>query len=499
MHSKSLSRVIQLLAIVGAAGCATVKPQGDYDRVSQFVEQSTGKKITVDPETLDEVHETPELLLGDGLTADEAVQLALINNPRLQAALLAVGIGRADVVQSGLFSNPGLALSLRFPDEGGLANFEVSLAQNIAELWQVRPRVRAAERDLDQTILLIAREAHIAAADAGTAYIRAVQTERQFEISCENLTIAGQLSEAASARRDAGSGTDVDVNLARAERASLDVASRSKLVAAIEAKTNLSKILGITTSPEELRLVDALPDVGELGFAPTELAEAAIADRLDLKAADAVIEAAGARLEQERAKFAKTVELGISAEREARRSRGGRNWFAETASASAESGAIALPSLWPREGQSTDYVTGPTLSVELPLFDQNQAQIARAEYELLQAKLLREAIVREIRQESWLVHARAKAAFESATFLRDELLPLRETGLRLARESYRAGGTTLLTVLDAQRRLLEARAENVDARAAAGMAKFDLERIGGRPFDELRALTAQSHSTEGQP
>ena len=88
--------------------------------------------------------------------------------------------------------------------------------------------------------------------------------------------------------------------------------------------------------------------------------------------------------------------------------------------------------------------------MELPLFDQNQAQVARAEFELLQATYLRDAIDREIVQESWAVHARATTAFETAGFMRDELLPLRENGLRLAREAYRVGSTTLLTVLDAQ-------------------------------------------------
>ena len=35
-----------------------------------------------------------------------------------------------------MFANPGLALSLRLPDEGGLANVEASLVQNIADLWR---------------------------------------------------------------------------------------------------------------------------------------------------------------------------------------------------------------------------------------------------------------------------------------------------------------------------------------------------------------------------
>ena len=487
------------LALAGVGGCATVTPKQDYDRVSRQIEAATGQNITIDPEGDAATRQRVSEMLADGLTAHEAVQLALLNNPRLQAGFLHIGIGRAAVVQSGLFSNPSLALSLRLPDEGGLANFEVSLAQNIAELWQIRPRIRAAERDLDQTILTLARQASIAALDAHAAYLRAVQTKRQLEIARENLSIAAQLVELAGARRDAGSGTEVDVNLVRAEQAALDVTSRTSLVAAVEAKTTLARLLGVTTPPDGLQLLDALPDAIDLSFTPEQLVETARAHRLDLKAADAVTRAAEARLEYERARVLKNVTLGVSMQRDERRSRGGRNWLAESALASAQAGALTPPSLQPRDPQTTDYVTGPTLSMELPLFDQNQAQVARAEFELLQASYLRDAIDREIVQESWAVHARAKTAFEIVGFMRDELLPLRENGLRLAREAYRVGSTTLLTVLDAQRRLLEARAGYVDVQAAAGIARIDLERIAGQPFAAISPPLEQSQTPGNNP
>jgi len=494
MIRRRFASLAPVLALVGVAGCATVNPKPDYDRVSRQIEAAAGYRVTVDPEGDAAARQRVSEILADGLTAQEAVQLALLNNPRLQAGFLRIGIGRAAVVQSELFSNPSLALSLRFPDEGGLANVGVSLAQNIAELWQIRPRVRAAERDLDQTILTLAREASIAALDAHSAYVRAVQTDRQLEIAQENLAIAQQLVELAVARREAGSGTEVDVNLARAERVALNVTSRLSLVSAVEAKTNLAKVLGLTTPPDEWQPIDALPDAVDLTFTPQRLVEVARANRLDLKAADAVTQAAEARLAFERSRILRTVELGVDMERADRRSRSGPNWLADAAWASAQSGAFTLPSLQPREPQTTDYVTGPTLSMELPLFDQNQAQVARAEFELLQAGHLRDAIDRDIVQESWAVHTRARTAFETAGFMRDELLPLRENGLTLAREAYRVGSTTLLTVLDAQRRLLEARAGYVDVQAAAGVARIDLERIAGRPFAALSAPPEQPQS-----
>lgn len=101
---------------------------------------------------------TEELLTGE-LTAGRAVQVALLNNPRVRAAMLSIGVSRADFVRAALFTNPTLALSLRLPDGGGLANFETALTQNIAELWLIPARKRVTQHELDRTVLDAARTA----------------------------------------------------------------------------------------------------------------------------------------------------------------------------------------------------------------------------------------------------------------------------------------------------------------------------------------------------
>lgn len=486
------------LTIAGVSGCATVNPKHDFDRLSRQIAEATGQEVTIDPMGQRLTHEQVELMLAGGLTAQEAVRLCLINNPKLQAGFLQIGIGRAEFIQSGLFSNPSLALSLRFPDEGGLANFEVSLAQNIAELWQIKHRRRAAERDLDQTILKLARAAHVLVLEARSAYVRTIQADRAVELAQENLGIAQQLVELANARRQAGSGTEVDVNLARAERVSLDVQARSAVVASVAARAELAKMLGLTLPPTELVLNDPLPEPQALPFDASRVVEVAREQRLDLKAADAVMKAAQSRVAYERSRFLKNVELGMSMERSDRRSRGDRNWLADAAWASAQAGALAPPSLQPRESATTDYVTGPTLSLELPLFDQNQAQVARAEYELLQVNCLKDSIEREIVQDSWVAHTRARVAFENAQFVRDELLPLREKGLALVREAFRVGNTTMLTTLDAQRTLLDAKTGYIQAQADAALATIELERISGQSFAALAVPPEPTQPANGE-
>jgi len=96
-------------------GCATVNPQPDYARAVASIQQATGETIVYQPEKNDLVANETQALLADGISAQEAVQICLLNNPRLQAAFFTVGTASADVVQSGLFSNPSFALSPHLP------------------------------------------------------------------------------------------------------------------------------------------------------------------------------------------------------------------------------------------------------------------------------------------------------------------------------------------------------------------------------------------------
>ena len=119
------------------SSCATVEPRLDYDRVAERVAEVTGMGEVYRPGEQERIAALVEERMADGLTVDDAVTIALLNNRSLQAAFFDVGMARADVVQAGLLSNPSIGVSVRFPSGGGLANIEASVAQNIAELWQI--------------------------------------------------------------------------------------------------------------------------------------------------------------------------------------------------------------------------------------------------------------------------------------------------------------------------------------------------------------------------
>lgn len=478
--------ISSLLLFVGA--CATVEPRGDYVRAADHARSATGVRDVYSPERVD-IEAAVERLLEGGLTADEAVQVCLLNNPSLQAAFLDIGVARADFVQAGLFSNPFVGVSARFPDGGGLANIEASVAQNIAELWQVPLRKQAAQRLLEQTVLKIAREAAVLASECGAAYYDAVGAGERLAIARENLAIAQSLLDMAVARQKAGATNELDVNLSRSLALDAELAVESARLAASDGRRRLARLLGVEANAEQLQLVDPLPPAPSDVPDPDALVSAAKDWRLDVRSARQALKEAEWQLEVQRNLVFPTVELGLAFEREERRSEGGRHIPADTARASIANGGLTAPDIEPRsarraaDGQNT--LLGPSLGIELPLFDQNQAQIARARYVYEQSAKTLEALERAVTQEVRGRVDHAVTAWRVAAMYRDKSLPLAESNLELSRRAYEAGQTSFLSVLEAQRFFLDSRSGYIEAARAAAVAIPELERAVGLPFQIL--------------
>lgn len=479
------NHAIALCAPILLLGCVTVEPRPDYERAAEHITHATGQTHVYRPGDDDVAAERVRERLADGLTAETAMELCLLNNPRLQAAFFDVGMSRADVVQSGLLANPTLGLSLRLPSGGGLANIEAALAQNIADIWQIPARSRAAERALDEAILRLAREVSTTAIEAKAAYYGAVAADRRLALARENAEIARQLVDMAAARRDAGAGSEIDVNAARSEQLETELAVRTAALDAVEARQALAVVLGLTDSPTGLVLVEDLPGPPQHAITPERLQSLALAHRLDILAARAASEAALAQWDEQRLRVFPTLEIGVELERAERQRSQGRRVAAETVRASAAAGAFTLPEIERSEPKHTDFIIGPSIGLELPIFDQNQAQIARAEYAYEQAVRLLDALTREVTQEAWLAHERARSAWETAQFYENEVLPARQAHFDMSREAYAAGRSPWLTVMEAQRALLAARAGHVDALRRAAIALTDIERVTGQPIREV--------------
>jgi cobalt-zinc-cadmium efflux system outer membrane protein len=483
-------------------GCAKVRPQEDFARVRQLITESTGVEAVYDPDQEIITQERIDEMLLDGLSLDEALQITLMNNRGLQADFMDIGIAKADWVQSGLMTNPSLGLSLRFPEAGGRSNLEVSLAQNIVDLWQIPIRKRAAQRALDASILQIARQAGQLAAETKAAYYRAVAADELFKLSQENLELVRKTHQAVQAQRQAGMASELDENLARGQLLSSELKLRNAKLAKSSTKRLLARRLALHRDLESTALTDPLPEAQPDLSAAAELIDLAREVRLDLRALSEQAVAAASNIRLEHLKVFPNVTIGPSAERSEGRASAGRNILADAARSSLAAGAPTAPDIQSRgqrdedRRQEIEAIVGFALSITLPLWDQNQAQIAKAHYQWLQALRSYEALYLSVAQDIRLAADVAGTSSENLEYYRTELLPQARKNLEFAKASYTSGQAGLLLLLVAQRSWLEARGGYVDVWLDAATALTELEHAVGLPLEGIRDRLAETPSAE---
>lgn len=470
-----------------AAGCATVNPQPDYQQAATYAAHATGQARLFDPTKTADDAQYVQTLVADGITADEAAQIALLNNPQLRAALYDIGAARADLVQSGLLSNPSLGVAFRLPAAGGLANIDFDLAQNIADLWQIPVRQRAAQRSLDQTILTIARLASSTAASAKQAYYNAVGADQRLTIARDNLDVGRKVLELTEFRRQAGAGNELDVNLARGVLLEAELAVKQLRLTAASNRRALATILGLSQDADALKLADMLPEPPAHVFDDAALVAAALRERYDAQALRQSARSAEERYVLEIRSVFPNVAVGLAFEREQRPRAENPTPLADIGNASVAAGQLSPPPFepWSDDDVDADFIIGPSLSLELPIFDQNQAQIAKAKTAYEQRLRQLEGLERTIHQEVRDAVDQARTAWEVARFYRDEVVPQASRSLALSRDSYHAGQSSILSVLDAERSYLTARDRYAAAVQQAAGAIPALEQAVGLTFVTL--------------
>src|SRR5437879_584338 len=106
-----------LSGTVALAGCAHVDPNPAFQELANTVQRRTGKRVQWNRGSTEDAEAQAAVasLLSRPLTAGSAVQVALLNNHRLQATYEELGIAQADLVEAGLLRNPIFTFERRFP------------------------------------------------------------------------------------------------------------------------------------------------------------------------------------------------------------------------------------------------------------------------------------------------------------------------------------------------------------------------------------------------
>ncbi len=450
---------LSLLALAGLpvlAGCAGGDPQGAFDAgVRDPVAARLGDKHTVvwrrgGPEEA-RADEAVRALLRRPLTAEHAVQVALLNNRALQAQFAEVGVSYGEYVSAGTLKNPTLTASVRFPDRSSyLTDWEGAVAQDFLNALLLPLRRRLAAEQLRAVELRVADETLKTAANVQRAFY--TYQARQQIIGRLQLVAEtnGAAAEFTRSLHTAGNVDDLDLvnQQAAYSQAKIDVTqARAQTLNDREA---VNRLLGLDGAQADAwTAAKSLPPIPGGEPSARTLEARATAQRLDLQVARAEVTAAerALALRVGTRYLPAEVSVGVDTEREP-------------------------------EGE---HITGPTLDLELPIFNQGQGEIATLRARDLQARRQLEAKIVDAHAEVRAARAQVAANRELALSVRDTVLPQRQEALRLTLQQYNSmlkGAYDLLTV-----KANEAAAERtyVEAWRDYWIARADLERaVGGR-------------------
>ncbi len=443
---RSLSLLL-VFALVPNAWSARRRPVEDLQatvqgRIGKRVEWRKDAAVDV------EISRTVHALLRGTLTADRAVQVALLNNRELQATFEEIGIANADLIEAGLLKNPNFNVSARFPDRPPSGtNLEFGIVQDFLELFLIPLRKKVAANELARAQLIVGDAALKLASEVKTAFYT-LQAKQQL---LSRITVLGATNSAALefAQRQHEGGTINDLELANQQatysQAKADAAEISAQI--VTEREKLNRLMGVWGAETQWNIADELPALPGNNLPVDRLESIAIAQRLDLAAAKAELGAVVQSLGLTKTyRYLGAVEFGVNTERDT----GGQR------------------------------VTGPTMRLELPIFNQGQGRIAKLQAQLRQAERRLEAEAIGIRAEVREARDRLVAKKDLARYYRDELIPERTRVLELNLQQYNAMLKGAYDLLLAKQNELAAERSYIDALRDYWIARADLERaVGG--------------------
>ncbi len=446
------SRVAVLLfAAFGLAACAHVDPEPAFHDVADAVSARTGQspRWARTDDAARKSDEASRALLQDGLTVDEAVGIALVHNPSLQATFAEIGISQADLAQSGLIANPTLSGFVRFATPGSGTNTEVSVVEDWLSIFLLPLRKRLGEAQLEQTKLLVADRVTQLVADVKIAY----HTVEAREHLAKRLRLIVELNKIGEefAQRQLEAGTIGELDLVNQQA----LLSQSKVELALTEsaarrdREALNRLLGLWGRDTAWSIPDGIPEIPPVELPLEGLESLAMLQRQDLRAARWGVDLIGRALaiKKKTRFFPIGIEIGVETERDL----GGQR------------------------------VTGLNLAVQLPIFDTGKASIARLESERLRAMRQLEAVAVDARSEVREFRDLMVASRELAEFYRSVLLPQRSRALDLTLLHYNMMLKGNYDLLFAKQRQVEVETAYIGTWRDYWIARAKLERaLGGR-------------------
>jgi outer membrane protein TolC len=381
------------LALLALAGCASLSQDAGFSKVEQAVKERAAAetKWSRSEEDASSIRGRVKELLAKPLGPAEAVQIALLNNPGLQASYAEVGIAEADLVQASRWRGPTFSFArLRRGDE---TETERGVFFDVLGLLTIPLSTRASAARLEATQSRAAAEALGIALDARKAWFHAVAAQESANYMAQVKDSAETSAELA--RRMAAVGNFPKLTQAREQAFYAEATAQLARARhnAIAARERLARLMGLWGEDLAYQLPDRLPDLPKEARDSGDLETQAIAQRLDVQGARREADSLARSLGLTKAtRYINLLEIGVLSKSETGQPRQ-RGWEMEFG---------------------------------LPLFDFGGARTAKAERVYMQAVNRTTEAAIQARSEVREAYSSYRTAFDIARHYRDEIVPLRK-------------------------------------------------------------------------
>lgn len=383
--------VLAIWLSAGLSACATLSRDGGEAEVRQAASQRLGQPAvdtaSATPETL---AQRRDALLAQPLGMDQAVTLALLNNPGVQRLFADLRITEAEAVAASRLANPRLSLARLKQD--GSQETDRSIGLDLMGLLTLPVRAPLARQRYESAKLDSTRQVLALAQQTRQAWVAAVVGQQQ-------LAYALDVQSAAEAGRDMARSLAQAGNLSRLDAAREQAfyaeatAQRARTEAdALAAREQLIRLLGLTEG-RSLTLPATLPELPMTRQALPDVEQQAMNSRIDVAMAKRHADSTARYLKLTKVtRFVNVLEVGYQS-----------NTFNDQAKQ-----------------------TGVDVSLELPLFDFGSTRVAQSEaiYRAALAEVRMTAV--NARSEVREAYTRYRTSYELAKHYRDEVLPLQK-------------------------------------------------------------------------
>ncbi|WP_418885780.1 TolC family protein [Enterobacter kobei] len=376
------------------------------------------------------------------LTMDQALETAFANNPDLAAAQWETGIAQGERQQAGLIPNP--EVSWEAEDTRRNSRTTTVMINQPIELGGKRgARIEVASRAQDAAGIELERKRNVLRADVIQAFYSSSTAQQRLLLSRQSIELAERGLRVAQGRIKSGKSSPVEGTRAEVQLSEVRLELRRAERDEASAYQRLAQVMGAPL-PAFVSVGDpgrSIPTVPDSSLLLNRIGETA-----ELRLAKLQIDQREASLGLEKAQRIPDLTVSIGSQYDE------------------------------RERERVNVVG---LSMPIPLFNRNQGNVLAAARRTDQARDLRNASELRLRTEIQTTLDQWVTANTEVASFNQTILPAAQSAVDTATRGFEMGKFNFLDVLDAQRTLISARTQYIQAIAEATDAWVRIERIFG--------------------